>query len=207
MGKDLPMGVAASSNDIAKARNEVFAVNKITGIGGQMGAAYSGRGQGVAKTPQSELETPISPDVAEAIKQTAEGMAQTFITRAELNAALGGIHPAILNQNRGDQNSAGGVGPMVLTLPMVTSQGDVSAAWEPAAGGSMPFSGNVWVGGKLLTVPTTGVTQFLSVPLDGTTTCAWVAAMPASQMPSDAEIFDTAQTAGDIHLSGNFAGG
>ena len=75
------------------------------------------------------------------------------------------------------------------------------------AGGNMPFSGKVWVGGKLLTVPTTGVTQFLSVPLDGTTTCAWVAAMPASQMPSDAEIFDTAQTAGDIHLSGNFAGG
>ena len=75
------------------------------------------------------------------------------------------------------------------------------------AGGAMAFSGKVWVGGKLLTVPTTGVTQFLSVPLDGTTTCAWVSSMPVSQMPSNAEVFDTSQTAGDIHLAANFGGG
>jgi hypothetical protein len=69
------------------------------------------------------------------------------------------------------------------------------------------FSGNVWVGGKKLTVPTTGLTQYLSVPLDGTSACSWVAAMPDEQMPSDAEIFDTSQTAGDIHLPSNFGGG
>ena len=76
-----------------------------------------------------------------------------------------------------------------------------------ATGGRMPFSGNVWVGGKKLTVPTTGVTQYLSVPLNGTSSCSWVAAMPESQMDSDVEIFDTSRTAGDIHLPGNFGGG
>jgi len=69
------------------------------------------------------------------------------------------------------------------------------------------FSGNVWVGGKKLTVPTAGVTQYLSVPLDGTSACSWVEAMPESQMDSNVEIFDTSRTAGDIHLPANFGGG
>ena len=69
------------------------------------------------------------------------------------------------------------------------------------------FSGNVWVGGKKLTVPTTGVTQYLSVPLNGTSSCSWVAAMPESQMDSDVEIFDISRTAGDIHIPGEFGGG
>jgi hypothetical protein len=201
MGRDAPMGVVADSNEVAKAR-------AIMGQSTPLGRAHSGVGQGGAKPPASEVEAPLSADVAEAIKKTAEGMSQTFITRAELNAALGGIHPAILNQNRGDQNSMGGVGPMVLTLPLLTSQSDVSAAWEPAGGGAMPFSGFAWVGNKpMITVDPTesGATGFLSVNLDGSG-YTWAGSMPTSQ-PANAWVFDLSQTAGDICIFGNIAPG
>ena len=72
---------------------------------------------------------------------------------------------------------------------------------QGVAGGVGEFSGNVWVGGAKVTVPE-ATTDYLKVPFDGSA-CTWVGAIPDT-MDEDAEVFDITQTAGDIHLPGNY---
>jgi len=74
------------------------------------------------------------------------------------------------------------------------------------AGGSMPFSGRVMMNQlPRITIDTaeTGATKFLYMHSDGSHT--WAAVMPDVQ-PADGVVFDLDQTAGDIHIIGNFAG-
>jgi len=66
------------------------------------------------------------------------------------------------------------------------------------------FSFRIWVGGKPMTIPTQ-TTNYLSIPLDGETTCSWVKAMP-SIMPSNAEVIDVTRTFGDLHFPANVGG-
>lgn len=74
------------------------------------------------------------------------------------------------------------------------------------AGGSMPFSGRVWIGQlSKITIDTAeaGATKFLYMTYAGTHT--WAEVMP-DQQPTDGQVYDLDQTAGDIHMPGNFAG-
>ena len=74
------------------------------------------------------------------------------------------------------------------------------------AEGSMPFSGRVWIGQlSKITIDTAeaGATKFLYMTYAGAHT--WAVVMP-DQQPADGQVFDLDQTAGDIHMPGNFAG-
>jgi len=71
---------------------------------------------------------------------------------------------------------------------------------------SMPFSGRVWIGQlSKITIDTAeaGATKFLYLKFAGTHT--WAESMP-DQQPADGQVYDLDQTAGDIHMPGNFAG-
>lgn len=69
---------------------------------------------------------------------------------------------------------------------------------------TMSFSGNVWIGGKKITVPTTGTTQYLKITFGSSPSACWVDAMP-EDMDSDSEVFDINETPGDLHLPANMA--
>ena len=78
-----------------------------------------------------------------------------------------------------------------------------TAGWFPSNDGSSGITADyVFVGGNKLEIPQTGMTAFLKVYLNGTTSPEWVSAMPATQ-DSDTEVYDV--TKNQIHLPGNFA--
>lgn len=148
-----------------------------------------------AATQTTDFPAPFTP---------AQGFAlhQMFPTREETIMLAKGQVPSIVRDLDNFPPLAGGV----LTIDSTSGFCKPDYLTLGGASGSMPFSGRVWVGGKKLTVPTTGTTQFLKVPLNPSLACSWVAAMPTGDQDVDAEVFDTSQTAGDIHLPGNFAG-
>ena len=88
------------------------------------------------------------------------------------------------------------------TRASVVSPSQDGKGWKiiiPSSSNSnMPFSGNVWIGGKKVNVPTR-TTNYLKITFGTTPSASWVAAMPET-MDSDSEVFDINQTAGDLHL-------
>ena len=100
--------------------------------------------------------------------------------------------------------------PLVTTRTMDRAIRDARGLEHPRrlslAGGSMPFSGRVWIGQlSKITIDTAegGATKFLYMTYAGAHT--WAVVMP-DQQPADGQVFDLDQTAGDIHMPGNFAG-
>jgi hypothetical protein len=86
------------------------------------------------------------------------------------------------------------------------ARADIPHHVKRTSAGSMPFSGRVWIGQLAkITIDTgeEGATRFLYMTFAGTHT--WAEAMP-DQQPADGVVFDLDQTAGDIHIIGNFAG-
>ena len=89
---------------------------------------------------------------------------------------------------------------------LMWSEGQIVSAPGPSVGGSMPFSGNVWVGKtKVLAAPPLMTTRYLEVYWDGSEP-QYVETMPETQA-ENSHVYDLTQTAGDIVIPAFFGGG
>ena len=148
------------------------------------------------KIPEPEEEPEPEPEAganAQAIaKQVAIEVARTAASQADvssINDKLDQLPEGLFNM---DGTAGSGNVPML----------GINGTWYyGTVEGGKPFSGNVWVGGKKVVVPD-ATTSYLKVPFNGDD-CTWVGAIP-DIMDEDSEVFDITQTAGDIHLPGNY---
>lgn len=143
--------------------------------------------------------------VSQAIAQIMTSIEQRYISR---EAVIQMIEDAVPPQIR-TMGCAPGLRQNVGQFLKIENSDSRTAVWGlcDASGGKMPNSGRVWVGNNskiMINTSAAGATRFCKIKLDGSG-YTWEAAMPDVQ-PSDGVVFDLDQTAGDIHIIGEFGG-